>query len=83
MDRQIMNKLERFPSNPSPAQAPSLLIQQNNKQNVSTALFLTSVVRTSLGSHVGKPRSAYGWSGGFSPGSPVFVHLDERAARYK
>ena len=26
-------------------------------------------------SHVGKPSSAYGWSGGFSPGSPVFAHL--------
>ena len=22
-----------------------------------------------------KPSSAYGWSGGFSPGSPVFAHL--------
>ena len=29
----------------------------------------------SLGSHVGKPSSAYGWSSGFSPGSPVFAHL--------
>ena len=28
--------------------------------------FLTAVVRASLGSHVGKPSSAYGWSGGFS-----------------
>ena len=27
--------------------------------------FLTAVVRASLGSHVGKPSSAYGWSGGF------------------
>ena len=25
--------------------------------------------------HVGKPSSAYGWPGGFSPGSPVFTHL--------
>ena len=25
--------------------------------------------------HVGKPSSAYGWSGGFPPGSPVFAHL--------
>ena len=25
--------------------------------------------------YVGKPSSAYGWSGGFSPGSPVFAHL--------
>ena len=37
--------------------------------------FLTAVVRASLGSYVGKPSSAYGWSGGFSPGSPVFAHL--------
>ena len=37
--------------------------------------FLTAVVRAWLGSYVGKPSSAYGWSGGFSPGSPVFVHL--------
>ena len=37
--------------------------------------FLTAVVRASLGSHVGKPSSAYGWSGGFSPGSPVFAHM--------
>ena len=28
-----------------------------------------------LGSHVGKPSSAYGWSGGFSPSSPVFAYL--------
>ena len=35
----------------------------------------TAVVRASLGSHVGKPDSAYGLSGGFSPGSPVFAHL--------
>ena len=41
----------------------------------------TTVVRASLGSHVGKPSSAYGWSGGFCPGSPVF--FDERSARYK
>ena len=27
--------------------------------------FIIAVVRTSLGSHVGKPSSAYGWSGGF------------------
>ena len=33
------------------------------------------VVRASLRSHVGKPSSADGWSGGFSPGSPVFAHL--------
>ena len=26
-------------------------------------------------SYVGKPSSVYGWSGGFSPGSPVFAHL--------
>ena len=25
--------------------------------------------------HVGKPSSAYGWSGGFCPSSPVFAHL--------
>ena len=37
--------------------------------------FLTAVVRASLGSYVGKPSSAYGWSGGFSLGSPVFTHL--------
>ena len=37
--------------------------------------FLTAVVRASLRSHVRKPSSAYGWSGGFSPGSPVFAHL--------
>ena len=37
--------------------------------------FLTAVVRASLGSHVGKPSSAYGWSGGFSTDSPIFVHL--------
>ena len=30
---------------------------------------------SSLGSHVGKQSSAYGWPGGFSPGSPVFAHL--------
>ena len=35
-----------------------------------------------LGSHVGKPSSAYGWSGGFSMGSPVFT-FDEWSARYK
>ena len=29
--------------------------------------FLTAVVRASLGSHVGKPSSAYGWSGVFFP----------------
>ena len=37
--------------------------------------FLTAVVRALLGSYVEKPSSAYGWSGGFSPGSPVFAHL--------
>ena len=37
--------------------------------------FLTAVVRASLGSYVGKPSSAYRWSGGFSQGSPVFAHL--------
>ena len=37
--------------------------------------FLTAVVQAWLGSYVGKPSSAYGWSGGFSPGSPVFAHL--------
>ena len=31
------------------------------------------MVRAWLGSYVGKPSSAYGWSGGFSPGSPVFA----------
>ena len=36
--------------------------------------FLTTVVRALLGSHVGKPSSAYRLSGGFSPGSPVFAH---------
>ena len=30
------------------------------------------MVRASLGSHVGKPSSAYGWSGGFSPGFSGF-----------
>ena len=30
------------------------------------------MVRASLGSHVGKPSSAYGWSGGFSPGVSGF-----------
>ena len=34
---------------------------------------LTALVRGPLGSHVGKPSSTYGWSGGFSPGSPVFA----------
>ena len=33
------------------------------------------MVRASLRSYVGKPSSAYGWSGGFSPGSLVFAHL--------
>ena len=45
--------------------------------------FLTTVVRAPLGSHVGKPSSAYGWSGGFPwvlLFSPTF---DERLARYK
>ena len=37
--------------------------------------FLIAVVQAWLGSYVGKPSSAYGWSGGFSPGSPVFAHL--------
>ena len=41
----------------------------------SSIRFLTAVVRAWLGSYVGKPSSAYGWSGGFSPGSPVFAHL--------
>ena len=36
---------------------------------------LTTVVRALLRSHVGKPSSAYGWSGVFSLGSPVFAHL--------
>ena len=39
------------------------------------ARFQTAVVRASIGSHVGKQSSAYGWSGGFSPGFPVFAHL--------
>ena len=34
-----------------------------------------NVVRAQLRSYVGKPSSAYGWSGGFSPGTPVFAHL--------
>ena len=34
--------------------------------------FLTAVVQTSLGSHVGKPSSAYRWSGGFFPGFSGF-----------
>ena len=42
------------------------------------------MVRASLGSYVGKPSSAYGWSGGFFLRvlwfSPTF---DERSARYK
>ena len=46
--------------------------------------FLTAVVRASLGSHVGKPSSAYGWSGVFFSQvhrfSPTF---DERSARYR
>ena len=41
------------------------------------------MVRASLGSHVGKPSSAYGWSGGFLPGSPVSPTFDEQTARYK
>ena len=32
---------------------------------------------------MGKPSSAYGWSGVFSPGSPVSHTFDERSARYK
>ena len=46
--------------------------------------FLTALVQASLGSHVGKPSSAYGWSGGFFPWvlqfSPTF---DEQSAQYK
>ena len=37
--------------------------------------FLTAVVRASLRSHVEKASSDYGWSGGFSTGSPIFDHL--------
>ena len=37
--------------------------------------FFTAVVRAWLGSYVGKPSSAYGWSGGFSPDSPVYARL--------
>ena len=37
-------------------------------------LFFFPSEKVSLGSYVGKPSSAYGWSGGFSPGSPVFAH---------
>ena len=34
------------------------------------------MVLASLWSHVGKPSSAYGWSGGFSGGSPVSLMKD-------
>ena len=41
------------------------------------------MVRAWLGSHMGKPSSAYGWSGGF-PRVLQFSHtLDERSAWYK
>ena len=54
-----------------------------NSNLLELMFVLTAVVRALLGSHVGKPSSAYGWSGSFSPGSPVFAHIDERSARYK
>ena len=54
----------------------SLLVVKMLTVLVSTiSNFLTAVVRASLGSRLGKPSSAYGWSGSFSPGSPVFAHL--------
>ena len=40
-----------------------------------TSLSPTAVVQALLGSHMGKPSSAYGWSGGFSLGSLVFALL--------
>ena len=47
----------------------------------SLTFLFTTVVRASLGSHVGKPSSAYSWSGGFFPEfSPTF---DEWSAQYK
>ena len=51
---------------------PSLMDRRVDSYSIR---FLTAVVRALLGSHVGKPGSAYGWSGGFSSGSPVFAHL--------
>ena len=49
--------------------------QVDKRADSSSIRFLTAVVRASLRSHVGKPSSAYGWSSGFPPGSPVFAHL--------
>ena len=51
--------------------------------NNASIRFLTAVVRASFGSYVGKPSSAYGWSGGFSPGFRFSPTFDERSARYK
>ena len=56
-------------------------ILKNSKFILRTTSFgkyvvvVTKVHCTSLGSHVGKPNFAYGWSGGFYPGCPVFALL--------
>ena len=50
------------PTHPTP---PGSLV--DGRVDSKSIRFLTAVVRASLGSHVGKPSSAYGWSGGFSP----------------
>ena len=50
-------------------------VQKNVNDSNTSGPILTAAVRAFLGSHVGMPNSAYGWSGGFSLGSPVFAHL--------
>ena len=47
----------------------------DNRADSKSIRFPTAVVQASLGSHMGKPSSAYGWSGGYSPGSLVLAHL--------
>ena len=43
-------------------------------------MFLIAVVRALLESHVGKPSSAYGWSGGFPLVLQFSPTFDERLA---
>ena len=57
------------PPPPHP-RTPSLVDKRADSESIR---FLTAVVRASHGSHVEKPSSAYGWSGGFFPGFSGFL----------
>ena len=81
MSLAVRKMSEIYSSTLSPeAGSRSLMDRRVDSQSIR---FLTAVVRASLGSHMGKPSSAYGWSGGFPRVLRFSPTFDERSARYK